>query len=89
MGRKAVGQVLVEAAACGLVAYLIGRAVTAQYQQSTTEERRRWDREQVVHHGEVGCLAAALGLLTRSPNMLCAGLGLIASDAQDADKWFK
>jgi len=89
MARKNIGQTLIEAAACGLTAYLIGRAATALYQQSTPEERRRWDSERVMHHREVGCLAAALGLLTESPNMLTAGLGLIASDAQDVDQWFK
>jgi len=89
MARKTVGHALTEAAACGLVAYLVGKAVTNHYETCDCKTRDQWDRERVMHHGELGCLALVAGILAKNPNIACAGLGLMASDTQDSNKWFK
>jgi len=89
MARKTVMQTLAGAAACGLAAYLVGKAVTNHYEACDRETKRQWDRERIMHHGELGCLALGAGILAKSPNLVSTGLGLMASDTQDSNKWFK
>ena len=89
MGKKAVGRTLIESALCGVGAYWVGEVCTRQYNALDFEEKRRWNEARIMHHGELGCLALIAGVLMKSPQLACAGLGLMTSDEQDSNRWFK
>ena len=53
------------------------------------ESKRKWHDFVKMHHGEAGMAGLAVGVVTRSPALAAAGLGLAFHDRQDASEWFK
>lgn len=45
--------------------------------------------QQRTHHGATGCLLAAVGIASRRPALIAAGLALAAHDWHDMAIWFK
>jgi hypothetical protein len=55
----------------------------------TPEQKRRWENFARMHHGEAGVIMAAAGIVARSPGLAASGIGLMAHDWMDMNKWFK
>ena len=76
--------------------FLLGAAIGAigghlanqAYESCTPEEMRSWARDRVMHHGTLGCLGAASGVVTGNPFLAGAGTGLALTDLADVDEWF-
>jgi len=69
---------------------LFGSILLAEaYERLTTpEQKQRWKNLVKIHHGEAGAVMTAIGILGRSPTLAASGLGLMAHDWQDKNKWF-
>ena len=66
--------------------YLLAEA----YERYTSPQfKASWHNAVRSHHGEWGILGTLLGILTGSPALTSAGLGLAYHDRKDAGKWFK
>jgi len=71
----------------GLTAYFVGEAFKARYNSLTPEQKLVWDQNRILHHGTVGLLMTAGGLLlvhpVYTPIVTGAGMGLVISDKDD------
>ena len=66
-----------------------GYVVSELYKKyATPEQKKKWEGLVKTHHGEVGVLAVAGGILLKSPTMIGTGIGLAIHDKEDATKWF-
>lgn len=70
--------------------YLIGAVGLAIVYDKyiTPEQKREWENQIRMHHGEIGALMALFGLLTESPRLTATGVGLALHDINDINKWF-
>lgn len=70
--------------------FFVGAIAVAEIYKkySTPQEKFDWENWIKLHHGEVGAVAAVLGLATKSPRLTAVGLGLAAHDIADMPKWF-
>jgi hypothetical protein len=84
--------ILSDPIAQGLIGLGIGIAggllANRTYQNGTEAERRAWDRDRIMHHGEIGAIATTAGIAAKSPFVTGAGVGLMLTDLQDANQWF-
>lgn len=62
-------------------AFLVYEALSSEFKRSFKESFN-------LHHGEAGVIATILGALSNDPHMVGVGTGLMATDLQDAEKWF-
>jgi hypothetical protein len=65
-----------------------GLLANRAYQNGTEAERKAWDRDRIMHHGELGAIATTAGIGAKSPFVTGAGVGLMLTDLQDANQWF-
>lgn len=66
-----------------------GIAVAELYKRyATPEQKTTWENFVQIHHGEAVAVMAGVGLLSKSPRLTASGIGLIAHDWKDKDKWF-
>ena len=80
-----------------LVQFLVGLGLSAVacyvakkvHDGLSIAEKRQWREEFPVHHGEVGIPVTLGGVLSGNPLMTGAGLGLVLSDLDDKDEWFR
>lgn len=77
-------QFLLGAGAGAIGGYLAKRA----YESSTSEEKKQWAKDRLMHHGAFGCVTAVTGVATSSPFLAGAGTGLALTDLKDIDEWF-
>lgn len=67
------------------IAYMTGEV----YKRLVPSKRKREFEEGVkIHHGEVGAVMTAAGLIMRSPTLAGFGIGLMLHDRNDYKKWF-
>jgi len=66
---------------CGLLA-------NQAYHNCDEADRRKWDKERIMHHGELGAITAATGIAAKSPFIAGLGAGWVITDLQDAHQWF-
>jgi len=72
-----------------IILFLGAIAVAEIYRRYTTDdEKQDWENKVQIHHGEIGALAAILGVLTGHYGAAATGLGLALHDVDDAQKWF-
>jgi len=69
-------------------ATVAGLAAKALYNRCTKTEKKEW-RQALPHHGEVGIPIVVGGVLSGNPAVTGTGLGLVLSDLDDKDKWFR
>ncbi len=71
--------------------FLVGGYVVAElYKKYTTPtEKRKWENFVNTHHGEAGAIMIGAGIITKSPRLAAAGIGLMLHDRKDQNKWFK
>lgn len=55
---------------------------------ATQDEKNRFENLVKLHHGEVGVMMAAAGVVSKSPSMIGSGIGLMFHDRKDIPKWF-
>jgi hypothetical protein len=72
-----------------IVGSLAGEYANKAYSECTDEERQIWREKRIMHHGELGAFATIVGAGLKSPFWTGAGVGLMISDLDDADEWFK
>lgn len=58
------------------------------YESKTPEQKKEWDQDRIMHHGELGAIATTAGIAAKSPFVTGAGVGLMLTDLQDAEQWF-
>jgi hypothetical protein len=73
----------------GLTGVLIGEIANASHAECTPQEKRKWADNRIMHHGEFGVYTAIVGAASKSPFLTGIGLGLVISDLDDKDEWFK
>ena len=88
MAKRTFGGSLLEGVIGLAAGYIIGELANAEYKSLSGEQKRQWERDRVAHHGEVGCVALAVGVGGKSPLAAGVGLGLMVSDRKDSGKWF-
>ena len=89
MAKKSMGQTLIEGALGCLIGYALGEQANLGYEALTPQERAKYRKNRVAHHGEVGCIFAAAGVGGGSPALAGIGAGLMISDRKDAKEWFR
>ena len=66
-----------------------GMLVAELYKRYATQEQKsQWENFVKMHHGEAGAIMTGVGILSKSPRLTASGIGLIAHDWKDKDKWF-
>ncbi len=70
-----------------ITGFLIGEVANLSYSSRTPEGRAEWDRNRIMHHGDVGCLTLMAGGGAGSPFLVGLGAGLMVSDAKDVNDW--
>ena len=79
LGRKA-GKVALAAVGVAGSTYLAAEA----YKRCTTpEQKKKWESQVKIHHGEAGALAVAIAAI-----LAAAGASLMLHDREDREKWF-
>jgi hypothetical protein len=74
--RKAIGK---------LAGKVAGDYANRAYDSSTPEEKERWERDRIMHHGDAGYIVREHGRRKKSPLTQGFGEGLMISDAKDKD----
>jgi hypothetical protein len=84
---RSLVELLLEALVGGLSGCIVGELVNELHGSCSPHERDEWEKNRILHHGDVGCLAVQAGGTLKSPFLLGIGIGLMISDAKDANKW--
>ena len=73
------------------VLVLIGSYLAGEFYKKyvTPEQKSKWENTVKIHHGEAGAIMTYIGILTKSPYLTVAGIGLMLHDRGDFGKWFR
>ena len=69
------------------IGLLVGAVANEKYQSSSELEKRAWEENRIMHHGDFGAIVEDYGQGKKNPLLKGLGSGLKISDKHDEHLW--